>query len=232
MPQAWTDNDVLKGNSQDTQEKWVHGLLRPMLVSWWRWKREGEDKASEISHDEYEALRDAGGRVQGGGERITIEVDPAHINPKLDKLWSFASMRGFQDWLGIIAPSINAVTGLNGNEAIREFRRRASTEKWYVECKVITTKRKDDPTKLNYTPEFTRMTQDLAVCKAWASERFGVTKPGEVPDEILVEARTVFTRVCKSDVSRFEAKLQAEGYESLRPFAAQLLEMAQTGKLA
>lgn len=225
----WQDSQVLAGSKQDQTRTWVYGLLKPIEANYIRWKRDGETESTEISLEEFNALpRDDRGGVKGGGEKLTFTVDVQALNPSLKYEWSRAVFRGFPDWLSVVAPSINDVTGLKPPESVREFRRRASAGTWFVELEVITTTQKKDKSKTNQVPKFTRMTTNEEEVRGWIHERFRATKSEQVPDDIVTSGKILYQRAAKKDVAAFAGLLDKPGYENMLPFKQKLIELAQT----
>lgn len=237
MPQEWTDNNIKDRAGQDTRRVFVHGLLLPVTVTFYRWKQAGEDKATEITEAEYLALKDSDGNITGGGEKVMFNMDLKAVNPGLQYSdWSKGTFRGFRDWLGIVQPGINDATGMKPPESTLEFNRRARSGKWYAEAEIITTTQKKDPSQTNQIPKFTRMTTDLNEVIGWAKERYGnaksqATASKTVPQDLQDSAAVAWTRIAKKDISAFSQLLQKEGFEELKPYAPQLEQMASAGTL-
>jgi hypothetical protein len=199
VPEEWSPEEAARGTELDVTEKWVYGLLKPLRITRFKWGGvvDGvKQDAVQIPKEEFERL---GGDPKKGGERISFEIDPTTLNPRLEYTVTRSAMRGFPDWKKVVMPSISDCVGL-GAGSLQEFVVRARSLKWYVECELVSLTRtdKNGETRTNEVPRFTRMTTDEKEVRSWQVERFHQTPSGPTPEQIA-EAKLIFTKMAGRD---------------------------------
>lgn len=161
------------------------GLLKPIIAEFYKWRDKDangkpiDGSGGKVDYDVWKKLPE-----QKRGQKWIFEVDNSVINPKFENPTIRGVMLGFDEWNGIVLPSIQEVVGA-AEKSVAIFADRANDQSWYIEYELVPNGSKSEDGTKEYTDfKFLRMTQSLEECLQWNAERFP-KKEVELPAEIV-----------------------------------------------